>query len=66
MEQFFVTKKKYDWIVKHNGEEYDLTEERGTAIESARARARDVMGKGGEAEILVANEVGMWDKIAVD
>lgn len=65
MEQFYVTKKKYDWIVRHNGDEHDLTRQREDAIASARVRAQGVIDGGGEAEILVANTVGMWDKIEV-
>jgi hypothetical protein len=38
MEQFFVAKKKYDRIVRHGGEEFDLTEHREAVIESARKR----------------------------
>jgi hypothetical protein len=63
MEKFYVTKKKYDWIVKHDDEEFGLTEEREDAIATARARANAVLAGGGEAEVFVANVVGMWDKV---
>ncbi|MDB5583551.1 MAG: hypothetical protein JWR80_8727 [Bradyrhizobium sp.] len=65
MEQFHVTKKKYHWIVRHNGAEHDLARQREDAIASARVRAQRVIDGGGKAEILVANTVGMWDMIQV-
>jgi hypothetical protein len=65
MEQFFVTKKKYDWIVRHSGEEYDLTDDREAAIESALRRARAVIASGGQAEVKVANVLGMWDTVDI-
>ena len=65
MEQFYVTKKKYDWIVKHDGEEFGLTKDRETAIETARVRANAVIAHGGEAEVFVANVVGMWDRVDI-
>jgi hypothetical protein len=66
MEQYYVTKKKYDWIVRHNGEELILVEEWDDAIAEARHRAQAVVEKGGEAEILVANVVGMWDRLPIE
>jgi hypothetical protein len=65
VEQFFVTKKKYDWVVRHNGVDFDLTEDREIAIQSARSRAAAVISAGGTAEVLVANVVGMWDKVNI-
>lgn len=66
MEQYYVTKKKYDWIVRHNGEELILVEERDDAVAEARRLALAVVAKGGEAEILVANVVGMWDRVPIE
>jgi hypothetical protein len=66
MQKFYVTKKKYDWIVRCDDEEFGLAEEREDAIETARARARDVVAKGGEAEVYVVNTVGMWDRVQID
>lgn len=65
MEKFYVTKKKYDWVVRYNGEDHDLTRDRDQAIASARARAKAVLEAGGEAEVLAANVVGMWDQIPI-
>ena len=66
MEQYYVTKKKYDWIVRHNGEELILVEERDDAVAEARRLAQAAVAKGGEAEILVANVVGMWDRVPIE
>jgi hypothetical protein len=65
MEQFFVTKKKYDWVVRHNGEDYDLTDDREAAIAAARRRAQAAMQAGRSSEVLVANIFGQWDKVDV-
>ena len=66
MKQFYVTKKKYDWIVRLDGEELILVELQEEAIADARARAKAAMAAGDEAEILVANVVGMWDRLPVE
>lgn len=65
METFHITKKKYDWVVVHKNAQYDLTPERREAIEAARRRAKVVIDSGGEAEILIVNTVGLWDKVDV-
>jgi hypothetical protein len=62
---YYVTKKKYDWIVRCDGEEFGLWEEADEAVDSARARARADIAAGADAEVLMANTVGMWDRIAI-
>lgn len=63
MEQFYVTKKQYDWVVRHNDEEFGLSEDCDDAIVQAQRKARQVIADGGEAEVLVANIYGKWDTV---
>lgn len=63
MKIYYVTKKKYDWIVRCDGEEFGLWDESDAAVELAQERARADIAAGGQAEVMLANTVGMWDRV---